>query len=74
MRLTALALTTLVLATTALAAAPAAEAAPPCWYTPLDDKPECVTEYVAGICVYGYNPDCLIYNPCNPWYCDPWWP
>lgn len=59
-----------LLAATVIAVAPSAEAAPRCWYTPVEDKVECLTD----ICVYGYATDCLIYNPCNPWYCDPWLP
>ena len=74
MRLTALLLTTTLLAATAITFVPAASAAPPCWYAPVDEKLNCLRQEVKEICVYGYSPDCLVYNPCNPTYCDPWWP
>ena len=28
----------------------------------------------AAKCIYGYTPDCIIYNRCDPTYCDPIWP
>lgn len=27
-----------------------------------------------GECIFGYQPRCLIFDPCDPRSCDPWWP
>lgn len=59
-----LAIATLVLL--ALTAAPA--------LLPAADDLAPVGSAQAAKCIYGYTPDCIIYNPCNPAYCDPYWP
>lgn len=66
MRTTTLLLTALLVGSAVLAVAPAAEARP------------CVQDTCVGdeICVFSpYNePGCLVRNPCDPRYCDPWLP
>ena len=62
------------LAITALAFVPMANAAPPCANDSLGQKVDCLQDEVGGRCVYGYSRDCIVYNPCNPTYCDPAWP
>ena len=71
MKLTSLLLAAFLVGTTTLALAPTAQAAPPCWYAA--DKVDCVQDQT-DVCVYGYTRDCIIYNPCNPVNCDPYWP
>lgn len=67
-------LATVLLATSALVLLPGAAAAPPCVPDPIEEKVDCVQDLVTGRCVYGYSRECIVYNPCNPTYCDPAWP
>lgn len=33
-----------------------------------------VGDAAAAKCIYGYTADCIVYNRCNPTYCDPYLP
>ena len=64
----------MLIATSLATLAPTAIAGPACVGPPVGDEVACVKDLAKGQCIYGYTRDCIVYNPCNPTYCDPAWP